>query len=214
MKQLLMIVLFAAAPVVAAAQPVQSQGTARAAGMPLNDGSLPPGMLIVRVVRGGFSNNAARQAVTVETAAGATRTAQTGSDGRAQFMHLDPGTQVRVSARVDDQLVESDSFPMPTDSGVRVLLVGPGDGSSDTVAAGPVTLAAPLTSAPPLTTDSAPVAAVASTAAPAVVAATAVPAANGDAQTVRVLQTVLLCSTLVAIAFFVFGRPRRLPDDR
>jgi hypothetical protein len=95
----------------------------RAAGMPLNDGSLPPGMLTVRVVRGAFTEDLAGRAVTVDVGGGRHETARTGLDGRAQFAHLPVGTPVRVSTIVDDQQLVSDTFTLPAESGVRVLLV-------------------------------------------------------------------------------------------
>ena len=95
----------------------------RAAGMPLNDGSLPPGMLTVRVVRGAFTEDLAGRAVTVDVGGGKQETARTGPDGRAQFAHLPVGAQVRVSTIVADRQIVSDTFALPAESGVRVLLV-------------------------------------------------------------------------------------------
>ena len=107
----------------------------RAAGMPLNDGSLPPGMLTVRVVRGAFTEDLAGRAVTVDVDGRRQETARTGPDGRAQFAHLPVGAQVRVSTIVDDRQLVSDRFPLPAESGVRVLLVI--DEGADGAAAAP-----------------------------------------------------------------------------
>ena len=93
-----------------------------AAGMPLNDGELPPGTLTVRVVRGGFAGNLAARDVVLDVLGGDTRTARTNAEGRAEFADVPVGAHVRASALVDGEPLESTAFPMPTDSGVRVLL--------------------------------------------------------------------------------------------
>jgi hypothetical protein len=113
----------------------QSPTMVRAAGMPLNDGALAPGMLTVRVVQGAFTHDLAGQAVDVEVTGAKTARAMTGSDGRAQFAHLPVGAAVRAIAIVGDERLESDVFPMPEASGVRLLLVA-GGGSADAGAAG------------------------------------------------------------------------------
>jgi len=104
----------------------------QAAGMPLNDGALPPGMLTVRVVRGAFTADLSGETVTIDVA-GRQETARTGADGRAQFAHLPVGAAVRVSAIVENQRLTSETFALPAESGVRVLLVaddGTGGGSA------------------------------------------------------------------------------------
>lgn len=143
------------------------QATARhtmvqAAGMPLNDGSLPPGTLTVRVVRGAFTADLAGETVTVDVAGGRRETAPTGSDGRAQFAHLPVGADVRVSALVENQRLTSETFSLPADSGVRVLLVVD-DGASDASAAVTRTsfsqasaIAAPMTPPGPVPTGPGP----------------------------------------------------------
>lgn len=95
----------------------------RAAGMPLNDGSLAPGMLTVRLVQGAFTRDLADQVVDVEVAGGKVESARTGPDGRAQFAHLPLGARVRAFATVAGERLESEPFDMPAQSGVRVLLV-------------------------------------------------------------------------------------------
>jgi len=127
------LLLFAALlPRIAAAQP---QTMVRAAGMPLNDGALAPGMLTVRVVEGAFTRNLAEQAVEVQVTGGKTERAMTGADGRAQFAHLPIGAEVRIVALVGDERLESEKFAMPSESGVRLLLVA-GSGPATTVASG------------------------------------------------------------------------------
>jgi hypothetical protein len=104
-----------------AAEPQQHQ--LRAAGMPLRDGTLPPGQMTVRVVQGGFANNLANQVVTVEVLGGRSETATTGGDGRASFAHLPIGGSVRAVVNVNGEQLASDVFPVPAESGVRVLLI-------------------------------------------------------------------------------------------
>jgi hypothetical protein len=106
----------------------------QAAGMPLNDGALAPGMLTVRVVRGAFTADLSGQTVTVDVEGGRRETAQTGPDGRAMFAHLPVGSRVRVSALVENEPLASEVFALPADSGVRILLVV--EGGQDGAAAG------------------------------------------------------------------------------
>jgi hypothetical protein len=95
----------------------------RAAGMPLNDGALPPGMLTVRVVEGAFTHDLADLLVTVTIEGGTIHSARTGADGRAEFAHLQVGRRLRASVTVGSEQLESDVFEMPATSGVRLLLV-------------------------------------------------------------------------------------------
>ncbi len=140
------LLIAALLPGAAAAQPApappgngaESQTMVRAAGMPLNDGALAPGMLTVRVVQGAFTGDLAGQAVDVRLAGGKTERALTGPDGRAQFAHLPIGGEVRASTLVGDERLESDAFVMPAESGVRVLLVaGSGAGAATTAPGAP-----------------------------------------------------------------------------
>lgn len=120
-------------------------GVAKAAGMPLRDGNLAPGMLTVRIVRGSFDNNVPGQNVTVSVAGGKTETVRTGPDGRAQFAHLPVGASVQAAATVDDEALLSDAFEMPGESGVRLLLVL-GEGPATAAGMPPATpMQAPLT---------------------------------------------------------------------
>lgn len=103
--------------------PAAGHTMVHAAGMPLNDGALPPGMLTVRIVRGAFTADVPEQDVTVDLAGGKRETARTGADGRAQFAHLPVGAQVRVATAVEGQQLRSEAFVLPAESGVRVLFV-------------------------------------------------------------------------------------------
>ncbi len=95
----------------------------RAAGMPLQDGALPPGSLTVRVVQGAFSGDLSGIPVDVEVAGRSPLRAETQTMGRAEFAHLPIGAQVSASATVNGSRLQSESFSMPADSGVRVLLI-------------------------------------------------------------------------------------------
>ena len=111
----------------------------RAAGMPLTDGSLAPGMLTVRVVEGAFTRNLDGHIVALEVSGGRIETARTGPDGRAQFAHLPPGSRVRAKATVGEERLESEEFEIPTGAGVRVLLVaGSGAAGLDPIGAPPI----------------------------------------------------------------------------
>jgi len=176
-------------PALCAAQTVVPDSAAtqmvRAAGMPLNDGALAPGTLTVRVVEGAFTRDIANQLVEVEVAGGKIEAARTGPDGRAQFAHLPVGGRVRAWASVEGERLESDSFDIPAQSGVRVLLVaGPG---ADAPAQLPP-------NHPPL-----PHAPAAAPAAPA--------SASGEG--VLAVRAVLLTATIFAFGIVLFRRPRR-----
>ena len=182
------------------ADPGASHGMSRAAGMPLRDGALAPGMLTVRIVRGSFSNNAPDQSVEVEQG-GSVTTARTGPDGRAQFAHLPIGATVRVSALVDGERLESEAFAMPSESGIRVLLIAGGgdatasgvfgDGSAGGGAPGPAAV-------PDL-----------AAAAPAAVAPAAVPVSSPPDVAVAVIRVLLSGATLAGLAMVVYRFRRR-----
>jgi hypothetical protein len=115
------------APDLTAAPEAAQQTMVRAAGMPLNDGTLAPGMLTVRIVRGAFTANVADHAVQVEQSSRPAESARTDAEGRATFAHLPPGAQVRAFADVDGHYLTSETFTMPADAGVRLLLVVDGE---------------------------------------------------------------------------------------
>lgn len=91
-------------------------------GVPLPAGELPIGTLTVRVVRGSLSNNLPDQPVEL-TVNGARRQARTDASGRAEFNGLRPGDQVRASTTVDGTPVTSQVITMPSQGGIRVMLV-------------------------------------------------------------------------------------------
>ncbi len=116
----------------------------RAAGMPLPDGSLPPGSLTVRIVQGAFAGDLSGIPVEIEIDGRDRRQALTGEKGRAEFAHLPIGARVRASAVVGNERLQSDPFPIPAESGVRVLLVTAEDHAPTAGAA-----SAPLVTSPP-----------------------------------------------------------------
>jgi hypothetical protein len=180
----------------------------RAAGMPLNDGALAPGMMTVRVVEGAFTRDIANQLVELEVAGGKIESARTRPDGRAQFAHLPIGARVRVWSAVDGERLESDSFSMPAESGVRVLLVA-GAGTGVPVSSTPGPGAGPL---PPNAGSTLPPNHPPIPDAPAI-AVTPVPVARTSTggEGVLAVRAVLLTATVFAFGIVLFRRPRRRP---
>jgi hypothetical protein len=82
---------------------------------------LPDGTITVRVVREAIGNNVAGQPVDLITG-NATRTAKTDELGRAEFTSL-PSGEARARTTVDGEALESQSFPVPTSGGLRIILV-------------------------------------------------------------------------------------------
>lgn len=104
---------------IAAAQPDPRQMS----GIPLPDAGLPDGTISVRVIRGQLTNNVPDQVV--ELAQGdQVATATTDAEGRAVFLTLNPGQQVRAATELDGVRIESRPFAVPGRGGVRLMLVG------------------------------------------------------------------------------------------
>jgi hypothetical protein len=103
-----------------------AQATVRAAGMPLQDGTLAPGSLTVRIVQGDFTGNIPGIDVDLQVAGEGAKRAQTGTDGRAAFAHLPIGASVTASATVNGERLQSEPFTMPADAGIRLLFVAGG----------------------------------------------------------------------------------------
>ena len=166
----------------------------RAAGMPLNDGALAPGMLTVRIVEGAFTRDLANQVVELEVAGGRIESARTGPDGRAQFAHLPIGARVRATSVVGDERLESNSFDVPPQSGVRLLLVAGADADAPVSAGVPSPVLPP--NHPPLPDASVPISTGPS------------PAGDG-ADGVLAVRAVLVTATLFAFGIVLVRRPRR-----
>jgi hypothetical protein len=102
-------------------------------GVPLPVPDLPVGTVTARVIRGQLTN--ALEGQTVElTGAGAAKTAKTDDAGRATFSSLAPGTHVKMSVTVGSEKIESQEFDVPSQGGVRVMLVAT-DAATDARAA-------------------------------------------------------------------------------
>jgi hypothetical protein len=121
------------------------------AGIPLPVADVPLGTVVVRVIRGALSNNIADQAVELRAAGstaseqgGGTRTAKTDASGRAQFSGLQPGSRVVASATVGGERLQSQEMTVPSNGGLRVLLVATDPNAApDTSADRPVAGGAP-----------------------------------------------------------------------
>ena len=93
-------------------------------GQPLQVGDLPPGVLMVRVIRRSFAENLSGERVRIQVGPEA-RSFESTTDrsGRARFDGLRIGDHVRVSASIDGEVLGSGTFVLPADGGVRMLLV-------------------------------------------------------------------------------------------
>ena len=92
-------------------------------GLPLQVGDLPPGVVVIRVIRQTFQNNVANQDVLLRAGGtGRVLSAVTGQDGRARFEGMTVGEQVQVRAAVGAETLESQHFEIPAQAGVRVVL--------------------------------------------------------------------------------------------
>lgn len=109
--------LLGAGPAAAQQMPDPSQ----MAGQPLPAPELAPGTVSVRLMREQLGNNITDHPVTLRTG-DRTLTATTDAQGRATFEGLAAGTTVTVEAMVDGELLQSQPFPVPPGSGVRVAL--------------------------------------------------------------------------------------------
>ncbi len=103
----------------AGAQPDPSQMS----GIPLPDAALPDGTISVRVIRGQLANNVSDHAVELRQG-DIVETAVTDAEGRAVFLTLNPGQQVRAATELDGVRIESRPFAVPGRGGVRLMLVG------------------------------------------------------------------------------------------
>ena len=113
------IALFLIAPFLLDAQVMDPK---QVAGLPLPVGDVATGTVTVRVIRGSLSNNLSDQVVELSVD-NVTRQQKTGPSGRAEFTGLRPGARVKAVALVGTERLESHEFPVPTQGGIRVLLV-------------------------------------------------------------------------------------------
>lgn len=91
-------------------------------GIPRPVGDLPNGAITVRVVRGSLSNNIANQEVELSVG-GTIHREKTDDTGHVEFKGLPVGAAVKALAVVDGERLESQEFTVPTQGGVRLMLV-------------------------------------------------------------------------------------------
>jgi hypothetical protein len=103
---------------------------------------LATGTITVRVVRESLGNNVQGQAVTVSVA-GATRSATTDDQGRAEFSNLPAGSVATAGAIVDGESLASEPFTVPASGGLRLILVAGLGGVADAGVADGADAAAP-----------------------------------------------------------------------
>jgi hypothetical protein len=109
-------------PTLVGAQGPQMPDPKQMSGVPLPSGDLPAGTVSVRLVKGGPGNNLPGQTVEL-IVAGRARTEKTDQNGRAQFSSIAPGAEVKARAVVAAETLESQTFPMPSSGGIRLMLV-------------------------------------------------------------------------------------------
>jgi hypothetical protein len=97
-------------------------------GVPLPTSDIPAGTVTVRVVRGTLSNLVVGQPV--ELVGDVSGSGKTNDAGRAEFTGLKPGARVKAVAVVDGERLESQTFTLPPQAGVRLLLVASDPGTA------------------------------------------------------------------------------------
>jgi len=119
-------ILLAGAPGAGAQEPTgpAMPGAAQMSGVPLPAGDLPNGAISVRLIRGDVSQNLTGHPVELHGGPGVL-SLTTDDSGRALFVGLAPGTAVHALAVVDGTRLESQTFPVPSAGGIKVMLVAP-----------------------------------------------------------------------------------------
>jgi hypothetical protein len=105
---------------------------AEMSGQPLQVGDLPPGVVVIRVIRRSFADNVASHRVQLRVGS-QPRVVESTTDasGRARFDGLQVGETVRATTSIDGETLDSRSFALPAEGGVRMLLVaGVGAGAA------------------------------------------------------------------------------------
>jgi hypothetical protein len=123
---MLLAILVFATPVFAQ---LQMPDPRQMAGIPRPVTDLPAGHVSVRLIRGQLANNISGHPVEMHAGGKQVSTVTTDENGRAEFSGVTPGTPVRAVATVDGERLESQEFPWPGDSGIRVMLVATPKGS-------------------------------------------------------------------------------------
>jgi hypothetical protein len=91
-------------------------------GIPRPDGQMTPGTVTVRLIRGDLSNNITGHPVELHVG-DKVQTVKTDDQGRAEFSGLAPGTSASAVAVVDGERLESQTFSVQTQGGIRLMLV-------------------------------------------------------------------------------------------
>ena len=122
-------------------------------GQPLPDQGMPAGTVSVRVARKIPANGVAgvEVAAIIKNAGGdmRKRTLKTDPGGRVLFESLAPGDEFHAEVTVDGELLQTLTFPVPPQGGVRTLLIAglgpaPAGGAEDAQAPGPREAARPF----------------------------------------------------------------------
>ena len=113
--------LLLAALVVAAPTRAQFPDIRQMSGMPLPSGEMPDGTVSVRVVRESLANNLPGVTVTL-AGDGVAVSAQTDAEGRAIFSGLRGGVTVQAQVTLAGETVASQSFSVPAQGGIRLIL--------------------------------------------------------------------------------------------
>lgn len=146
------VILFA----LAAATPAQPQmpDVRQMSGIPMPSGDVPPGTIVVRVIRGDVSHNVPKQAVEL-TVGGKVLVSTTDESGRATFANLAVGSDAHAVAIVDGERVESSHIELPPTTGIRVMLVAGAGPNADAgaVSAPGIGVPAPATAGPAVEGD-------------------------------------------------------------
>ncbi len=123
---------------------------AQMAGLPLQVGDLPPGTVVVRLIRGTFTSGVANHPIELHIGStGQVLRVNTDDGGRAQFSSLQVGTSVQARAVVDSEELWSETFALPGRGGVRVMLAAGVGADPPGIAPPVVNVATPLATARP-----------------------------------------------------------------
>jgi hypothetical protein len=122
-------------------------------GKPLPDRGMPAGTVTVRVGRKSPANAVADLEITaiIKNSGGdlRKRTAKTDTSGRAIFEGIAADQEFQAEAVVDGERLKTDSFPMPAEGGVRMMLIsGLGPAGADEAAGAGAGAGAPMGAGP------------------------------------------------------------------
>ncbi len=98
-------------------------------GIPMPMDEVPAGTVVIRVVRDELTNTLQNVDVQLDVNGRVMKT-KTDADGHATFPGVASGATVHASAMVGGQKLDSQPFSMPSNPGVRMLLLAGAGGSS------------------------------------------------------------------------------------